>query len=154
MNETPEAAFALEQIYLQSAAFGYRVDPITVPQNTPVQPQRISVQMAFEHLNGDEANRVRVNIITDDDDESALYLFQVEMAAIVTKVNRTLFPDPVLAEAVATMIFPFVREAVANLTSRGRFGPVWINPFDVRNTLSAALKQQNLESEQSTAAVE
>jgi preprotein translocase subunit SecB len=28
------------------------------------------------------------------------------------------------------MLYPFLREAVANLTGRGRFGPVWLNPFN------------------------
>jgi preprotein translocase subunit SecB len=28
------------------------------------------------------------------------------------------------------VLFPFVREAVANITMRGRFGPVWLNPVN------------------------
>ena len=29
------------------------------------------------------------------------------------------------------LLFPFVREALANLTGRGRFGPIWMNPVNV-----------------------
>jgi len=32
--------------------------------------------------------------------------------------------------ATATL-FPFVREALANITGRGRFGPVWLKPFNL-----------------------
>jgi preprotein translocase subunit SecB len=142
MSETETATFRLAQIYLESAAFGHRVDPISLPQDTLIKPQRIGVRFTLEHLNDGAASRVRVIIESDNEEEGALYQFGVEMAALVVDVNRTLFPDPQLIEAVATMIFPFVREAIANLTTRGRFGPVWINPFDIRNTLHNAIQRK------------
>ena len=37
-----------------------------------------------------------------------------------------------LAGPAVALLYPFVREAFANLTLRGRFGPVWLNPFNVR----------------------
>jgi hypothetical protein len=37
-----------------------------------------------------------------------------------------------------SMVFPFVREAIANLTMRGRFGPVWIDPLNVQAIVADA----------------
>jgi hypothetical protein len=31
----------------------------------------------------------------------------------------------------AALLYPFVRQVVADLTWRGRFGPVWLNPMNV-----------------------
>ena len=39
-----------------------------------------------------------------------------------------------------SLLFPFLREAFASITSRGRFGPVWLNPINTR-TFSEAFKK-------------
>ena len=34
--------------------------------------------------------------------------------------------------AGAALLFPFLREAVASITGRGRVGPLWLKPFNVQ----------------------
>ena len=33
-----------------------------------------------------------------------------------------------LGDSAPALLFPFLREAFANITTRGRFGPVWLQP--------------------------
>lgn len=150
MSDSTTPAFKLAQMFLLNAAFAYRVNPFSLPPNAPIKPQRINVSMGLETSTDNTASVVRVIVEADRDDEDALYLFGVEIGAVVHEVDREKFPDSALMEAVATMIFPFVRETVANLTMRGRFGVVWLNPFDVRAALRDGLKSQGTPQEAAT----
>jgi preprotein translocase subunit SecB len=130
-------AFQLGQVFLQRCAFQHRREPLALPPDTKLEPQEINIQLGFANLNNGEAARVMVLVTTnpEDGDEKALYDFMVEMVAIVHNIDHEAFPDRQLAEVVAAMIYPFAREAVANLTTRGRFGPVWLNPINIRTVM-------------------
>ncbi len=142
IDERP--AFKVGQVFLQGAAFAHRRPPLGLPADTPHHPQQINVTMGMLNLNNGEASQVVVAVTTvpDDGDEKALYDFQVEMCAVVYEIDRITFPDQQLAEVVAVMLYPFIREAVANITGRGRFGPIWLNPFNVRKAMADALVAQ------------
>jgi preprotein translocase subunit SecB len=90
-----------------------------------------------------------LGVTTDpqDGDENGLYDFTIEYAAVIDRIAREKFTENELAEIVATMTFPFLREAVANITSRGRFGPVWLNPFNVHEAIERADMQRNAAAE-------
>lgn len=149
MSNPTNETFSLVQIYLVTAMFAHRGNQLLRPPATPLTPQKLGVSIELDQLNDGAAAQVRVMVSTDpaDGDEHALYDYAVEMAGIVEGVNKTRFPDPMLVEVVATMVFPFIREAVANITTRGRFGTVWLNPFDVHS----ALQEESREVEQKPA---
>ncbi len=133
-------AFRVAQIFMLGAMFRHRGNPLARPPATAVGPQQIAVSIGMEQLNDGEAFQVRVAVSTnpEDGDEKAVYDFGLEYAALVDRVDRERFANGELAEIVATMTFPFLREAVANITSRGRFGPIWLNPFNVHEALAKA----------------
>lgn len=62
------------------------------------------------------------------------YVFDVAMGAIVhaDAGEANYAPEQYVTTAGVTLLFPFLREAVANLTMRGLFGAIWIPPFNVR----------------------
>jgi preprotein translocase subunit SecB len=135
------AAFRLAQVYLVSAAFGHRGNPLERPTNEPIPPQTFSIGLTYADLNDGAAAQVVVRIDTDANDAAALYDFSIEMAAIAEfkpESNVPKFTPPELAKILATMVYPFIREAVANITSRGRFGPIWLNPFNVAAAMQDA----------------
>ena len=129
--------FNVAQVFLAHATFQHRGDSLARPKGTPHHPQRINVGMGAQDANEAKATIVTIAIDTDpnDGDDKALYDFSIRMVGIVDNVDRTAFTDQQLLEIVATIMFPFVREAVANLTGRGRFGPVWLNPFNVHDAV-------------------
>jgi preprotein translocase subunit SecB len=53
----------------------------------------------------------------------------------------TLEVDRYIAESTVQILMPFLREAVANLTLRGRFGPVWLQPISGR-ALAAKMREE------------
>ena len=139
MTENPDqqVAFRVAQIYLVRAAMGYRVEPLSLPPQTPLKPQPIQLSIASTELEGvgGAATHIAVRVTTNpqDGDANALYDFAVDYAAIVRDVDKEKFPEDKLVRVVGAMLLPFVREAVANLTMRGRFGPVWLNPLSVQD---------------------
>lgn len=151
----PEASvgFKLAQVYLISATLGYRFNPLFLPADTKITPQAVNVSIGLETSSDGISSHVRVGVATnrEDGDRNAIYDFAVEIGAIVTEVDRVKFPDALLLEHVAAMIFPFLRETVANLTMRGRFGIVWLNPFDVRSAILSLTQQQQQQQAQALA---
>jgi preprotein translocase subunit SecB len=141
--------FSIAQIFLQRAEFGYRRPPMSLPGDTQLAPQQLGVTLNLQHLSEGEASLVTCIVFTnpEDGDEKALYDFSVEMAAVVHQVNRDKFADKQLIEVVGAMLYPFIRELVANLTIRGRFGPVWLNPFNLRLAMQNAVREQTAAKE-------
>jgi preprotein translocase subunit SecB len=140
MSAADVPSITLSQIFLLSATFSHRGEPLSFPVGTPHKPQRINVQFMLRDLNAGAAAQVLIKVSSDPAvGEEALYDFAVEMTAIVGKgPDGADVPAPqVLLEVGSSLLFPFVREAVANLTGRGRFGPVWLNPFNVRAAIQA-----------------
>lgn len=142
MTEQEKPPFRLAQIFLIEAAFGHRGNPLLKPADTKVQPQKINVGMQLQHMNDGSASQVIVTVQTnpEDGDPNALYDFHVVMSALVESVDRERFDDKYIIGALTTMVFPFLRELVANLTVRGRFGVVWLNPFNVQKALEKPLE--------------
>jgi preprotein translocase subunit SecB len=140
MSAADLPSITLSQIFLLSATFSHRGEPLSFLVETPQKPQRINVQFMLRDLNAGEAAQVLIKVASDPTvEEEALYDFAVEVTAIVGKgPDGADAPAPqVLLEIGASLLFPFVREAVANITGRGRFGPVWLNPFNVRAAIQA-----------------
>jgi len=127
----------IAQVFLLSATFRHRGEPLSLPHTTPVMPQRINVGFQLRSLNDSKAAQILVKVESaPEEGEDSRYEFAVEMTAILEKEGDTTAP-PALLEIGAALLYPFVREVVANLTGRGRFGPVWLNPFNVRAAIKA-----------------
>lgn len=141
--------FRLQQIYLTRASFGYRVPPLSLPIGTPHPPQKITVSITIEQLldekGADSGARqlvAEVRSTPEDPEDKALCDFTVVMGAVVDEINRDVFSDRQLGEALATMVFPFLRETVASITGRSRFGPVWINPYNIHKAFEEDWKDR------------
>ena len=88
-----------------------------------------------------EAVALIVRVSTGKIEPEPLYSFLAEMTAIIAAIpgQQNLRPsDFASAQGLATL-YPFLREAVANLTARGRFGPVYLLPF---NFTAAAISRE------------
>lgn len=68
-------------------------------------------------------------------EEQAAFMIELDYGALITL--GSMIPEdriePVLLIDVATMIFPFARRIVADITREGGFPPVLINPVDFVN---------------------
>lgn len=140
------------QIILERAEFKHQDDYLRVEPTTPLEPSSVGmavqVQRAVADPNGSAL--VRVSATSAED---APYQFSVtyvlfyamepeEGGAVPEDLDRRLMVTG------ATMLFPFIREAVANLTSRGRFGPSWLAPTNFNNVVLNATPPEALASSQ------
>jgi preprotein translocase subunit SecB len=128
------------QVFLLRASFRHRSDVLNLPPSTPLSEQKINVTIDLLTAGDSDAAGITVTVKTEEEDSEALYQFEVAMTALVASdlasVERVP-PVEYLARSGVHALFPFVREAVANITMRGRFGPVWLKPFSAQLAVKA-----------------
>lgn len=139
------------QILLEEVRFKHRrSDFLSLPGGEQVQS---TVNLTIETLNSDswDSAAVRLRIVSDAPeapyhfDVSYVVVYEIDFEGAATR--PTDFRQRVGVTG-ATMALPFVRELVANLSSRGRFGPTWIAPTD----FSALVQETKVASEAVAAA--
>jgi preprotein translocase subunit SecB len=145
VDPTRPPGLTIAQIFLVHAHFEHRADPITI---SPVveEEARLTVNFRARELtqeDGRDAVEVTVTAATHPE-SSHPYVFDFSISAIIhAEVGHENFPAAQYAvSAGAPLLFPFLREAIANVTGRGRCGPLWIKPFNIQH----ALQQQQSEA--------
>lgn len=139
MDPTRQPGVSIGQVVLEKVQFEHRGDYLAFPPKTDIED--LSVRLSFQAgLTPDKTKGVlRVRAQTPET-ANALYRFDLTMAALIeVKPGEANMP----LERYATisgvgLLYPFLREAVANLTQRGRFGPVWLSPLNVAAAVEGA----------------
>lgn len=138
MDESKQPGLRIAQIFLQSAQFRHRDDALALPADT--RPGETSLQVQIRVMGFKEKNAAAVSLraATDPEDKDTLYQFSVEMMALVEEMpgQENMPAERYVAQMGSTLLFPFLRESVANLTMRGRFGPIWLKPFNLQAVIA------------------
>lgn len=140
IDAAKQPGIRVAQIFLESASFNHRPDFLEYPPDSTVSAE---LDIELESGVSDDGNRARVRIgVATRDDGDALYRFSFVMTALLEAEEQGAnFP---LSQYVRTnawaLLTPFVREVIANVTSRGRFGPIWLKPM---NLLALANESEN-----------
>jgi preprotein translocase subunit SecB len=132
MDKEKQPGLRIGQIFLSVAHFEHREDALSVPHNTKLEA---IVELSSTAAGTEDERRGIITLgVKTVDDKDSLYRFHVEMTALV-EVDQDA-PNLSVREYATNqgpaMLFPFLREAVANLTGRGRFGAIWLNPFNLQ----------------------
>lgn len=132
-------SFRIEELVLVSSSFSHRADFLTRDRRSPIDDHVVDAQFQLVHGLAPSVVGVTVRVATRDGVDGA-YAFHAEMMAIIrVEDTRSGVPaDSQLLQAGVTILFPFVRETIANMTMRGRFGATWIKPMNVQSILGAA----------------
>lgn len=138
-DRTKPPGIMLGQIFLERAQFGHREDALMLPANTPLGEPNLLFSFKGGVAPDDKTGFVRVTVQSKPD-ERPLYNIDVAMVALVqTQKGKENMPlRDYVRTAAPTMLYPFVREVVANLTWRGRFGPLWLVPMNVAAATAGA----------------
>lgn len=125
----------LNQILLEEASFSHAEDWLTreVPvDGLPELP--LTVGMRFGRAADGTGALVGIQVSTIADEvRPPRYNIRVAVVGIVEVDDEpNLEPDEYALTAGASLLYPFLREIVANLTMRGRFGPIWLKPFNMK----------------------
>jgi preprotein translocase subunit SecB len=136
VDKNQQPGILIAQVYLERAQFSHRDDASNLAPNTAWQPH---LQVGFQGgvAPDEQTGFVRITVQTKPE-ERPLYnidLTMIALLAVDSKRQNLALKDYVRGAAPA-MLYPFVREAVAGITWRGRFGPVWLSPFNVAAVMS------------------
>jgi preprotein translocase subunit SecB len=141
MDPNKQPGITLQTVFLREAGFSHRSDPLAgLPTEMASSHGKADIQI--ELLSSTDGHvAVGVRATDDPTDASGRYHFDVEMIAVLSPLvgSENMPLEDFALKNSAALLYPFVREAVANLTGRGRFGPVWLNPFNI----AAALNPEN-----------
>lgn len=140
---------SISQILLEDVSFRHVGDFLTrdAKEEFPDTPGQVNVEVA---RTPDGNAVVRLRLVSSD--PRAAYQYTVTYV-VLFKVDGDGPPDldKRLAVTGANMAMPFVRELVANLTSRGRFGVRWVAPMNFNRIVTVANEEQTIESNPTTA---
>jgi preprotein translocase subunit SecB len=129
-----QPGITIAQIFLERVHFEHRGDALALPPNTPPDVGPVNVQVATGINEEKTAGITRITVGTDPA-RNAPYTFELSitgMFAIQPGAEGSLPLDAFLVANSVPLLYPFVREAVAAITQRGRFGPVWLNPINTK----------------------
>lgn len=142
MDPNRQPGITIERIVLVEAHFLHRDLWRPQPKGKLHHIDVEATTMAPEDPNAAAGMLLRVKT---SDDDTGNYIIDVQMLAMVKSEQdaRNFSPTEYVATAGAAMLFPFVREVVANLTAKGRWGPVWIKPFNIQFALANANSAEN-----------
>jgi preprotein translocase subunit SecB len=143
MDATKPSGIKIAQVFLTRAFFEHTRNPIELPSTEPVGDLQVTLQA---QVAVDDAGTGGVMILTASSapESTGLYRFVVEMT-LVAEVIPEEANIPIreyLTRAGPPTLYPFVRETLAGLTTKGRFGPVWLNPFNFTEMSENLLKAQ------------
>ena len=143
-NTQPQAAerqFALQRIYLKDVSFESPASPLVFTQ--PWQPQaRIEVGTQATRLPDDHYEVVITLTLTAEQNNQTVFLIEIQQAGLfwIVGIDEGALPQ-VLHVTCPTMLFPYLREAVDNLSLKGGFPPVLLAPIDFGALYQNSLQQ-------------
>lgn len=134
IDPTKGPGLTVNQIFLVKASFAHRADFLALRTNTPIGELQVLIETVLMTPKEGTGVALSVTARTDQEDKAALYQFSAEIMAMIDSVpgQENIPPLQFVATAGVATVFPFLREMVANLTMRGRFGPVWLKPINIR----------------------
>jgi len=139
MDPTRQPGVVIGQVVLEKLHFEHREDYLAFPPKTDIR--ELPITLSFQvGLTPDKTKGVlRVRAQTPEK-ANALYRFDLTMLALVeVKAGEANMPlEQYATVSGVSLLYPFLREAVANLTQRGRFGPVWLSPLNVAAVVEGA----------------
>jgi len=144
MDQSKQPGIQIDQIFLNEAHFAHGKNALSMPPTHRIENLSLQIQTKFAGKPGDRGVLVGVRVQTPPDLD-ALYSFAIELVMIVSAIpgEENLDPFDYAQRMGPATLYPIVREAVASITSRGRFGAIWLRPFNfVAVTTAAAETQQ------------
>ena len=131
-DQDKEPGVILAQVYLDSVEFSHRADALLLPPNTKAEIGSVDVAVEIAVSVDEKSGYIKLTASTDPDAQP-VYKVKLAMVGLVTTGHEPNIPirEYLIGSGLA-MMYPFVREALANITQRGRFGPVWLNPINAK----------------------
>ena len=141
-DAAPQASFQIEKIYVKDLSLEIPHAPAVFTEQ--VQPQ-LEVQIGTTLENFAEAlYEVTVTAtVTAKAGERTIFLAEASQAGIFSLRNVPQEElDPLLGIGCPTIVFPYLRETISDLVTRGGFPPVLLSPVSFEALYVQRLQQQ------------
>ena len=148
MSEEIKKQFDIQKIYLKDASFESPGSPAAFGQK-PWNPKLdLNMNNTNSEIGQDQYEAVLTITLTASHDGETSFLIEIQQAGIFTVAG---FSDDetkyLLGSQCASVLFPYAREQISDLTVRGGFPPLLLSPVNFD-----ALYQQHLQQKQEKAA--
>ncbi|AJD46722.1 protein-export protein secB [Isoalcanivorax pacificus W11-5] len=132
MSDTPERTFQLQRIYTKDVSFEVPGAPEVFIK--PWQP-RVNVQLNTETRKvGESGNDYEVVLsltVTASNEEKTVYLVEIKQAGIFTMIGiEGEEREQLLGAYCPNLLFPYARELISDLVSRGTFPQLLLQPIN------------------------
>lgn len=140
--------FGIQRVYTKDLSFEAPNTPAIFKSN--FQPQlNLNLQTSQTKLEGDDYEVVLKLTVTATTQDKTAFLAEVQQAGIFTlKSFTTEQIGPVLSITCPTILFPYAREAIANLVSHGSFPQLHLAPINFEALYHEQLRQQQAQHTQ------
>jgi preprotein translocase subunit SecB len=142
MAEEQQPSFQIEKIYVKDVSLEIPGAPQVFLE---AQQPQLEVQVRNESTRFAEAlYEVTVTVtVTAKAGEKTLFLAEAAQAGIFTVRNVPQADlEPLLAIACPTILYPYAREAISDLVTRGGFPPVLLAPVSFEALYAQRAQQQ------------
>lgn len=142
--EEQQAVFNIEKIYLKDASFEAPNAP-GVFMATEVPTVDVSLSTQSQPMEGfDGLLEVVLTVgVTAKGEDKAYFMVEVQQAGLFRIQNVPDEHMPVLLGVhCPNILFPFAREAIADLIGKGGFQPLHLNPINFEALFQAGAEQQ------------
>jgi preprotein translocase subunit SecB len=115
-------------MYVQSAQFAHHEGFMDVPADQKFN-SAVTIESKTATRNDGKAARITMRVLSETDGGNK-YTFDVVVVAQVSEVEgdgNLPIVEFVNTPAAISLVYPFLRQSLADLTVRGRFGSVWLN---------------------------
>lgn len=137
-DPTKQPGLVIKEIFLTHSRFQSRPNPVGQPGTAAEHEHVVSVTLSTYRRTDGRAAAVAVRVLTTPESKGA-YQFDVEMGAVVeiSEGEENLPPDEYVRTAGGALLYPFLREHVANLSMRAKHGALWLRPFNLQVAANA-----------------
>jgi len=143
VDNSTQGQFGIQNVYVKDISFETPNSPHIFLEQT--QPKtELEMSTSSNKLN-EETYEVVLNItVTVKVGEKTAYLVEVHQAGIFAIKD---FSNDKLSYMIhsycPTILFPFARETISNLVSRGGFQPLWLSPLNFEAIYAQQLQKQS-----------
>jgi preprotein translocase subunit SecB len=141
-DEQPQPSFQIEKLYVKDLSLEIPGAPqVFLEAQTP----QLEIQVRNESTRfGDGLYEVSITVTaTARAGEKTLFLAEAAQAGIFSLKNvPSADLEPLLAVACPTILYPYARETISDLVTRGGFPPVLLQPVSFEALYAQRLQQQ------------
>lgn len=148
-----EKRFSLQSLYLKDASFEAPALPAALVTPLPREPEvRVNLRSQINAVDAERKEVVLTVTVEAKVAERTVFLVEVQQAGLF--VVKGLNPNElatVLGAFGPEILFPYAREAVANLVMKGGFPPVLLQPINFDEVFRRSIQQQQQAAAQAAA---